>query len=109
MNKSKILCTLILSIFIQFSLFSQENSKRLDNIAEKIRLLEQKIKERKDRSQGVQNNPKNTFIFDKSNESSVEDPPVDSSFTDNQSLNLESSESEEYLSLIHISEPTRPY
>ena len=36
MNKSKFLCTLILSIFIQFSLFSQENSKRLENIAEKF-------------------------------------------------------------------------
>ena len=97
MNKSKFLCTLILSIFIQFSLFSQENTKRLENIAEKIRLLEQKIKERKDRSQGVQNNPKNTFSFDKKIESSVEDPPEDSSFTDNQSLHLESSEPEEYI------------
>ena len=97
MNKSKFLCTLTLSIFIQFSLFSQENSKRLENIAEKIRLLEQKIKERKDRSQGVQNNPKNTFSFDKKNESPVEDPPEDSFFNDNQSLNLEPSEPEEYI------------
>ena len=97
MNKSKFLFTLTLSIFIQFSLFSQENSKRLDNIAEKIRLLEQKIKERKDRYQGVQNNPKNTFSFDKKNESPVEDPPEDSFFNDNKSLNLEPSEPEEYI------------
>ena len=97
MNKSKFLFTLTLSIFIQFSLFSQENSKRLENIAEKIRLLEQKIKERNNRSQGVQNNPKNTFTFDKKNEPPVEDLPEDSSFTDNQSFDLESSEPEEYI------------